>query len=129
MIRLQGTVVSNGGRLLTSTVVTPISCDTPTNRKLLRNALDNIQDDVVRSDADLNAHFPNRKMREYWAVRKNRPRIKARFNVTISMGVAAAADSMSGLDTLPGAADQALYRATTEGRSRAVQWLPLLAAE
>ena len=54
---------------------------------------------------------------------------KARFSVTISIGVAAAAASMSGLGALLGAADQALYQAKAEGRNRTVQWLPLLAAE
>ena len=54
---------------------------------------------------------------------------KAQFNVTISVGVAAATEGMSGLEALLGAADQALYRAKTEGRNRSVQWLPLLAAE
>jgi diguanylate cyclase (GGDEF)-like protein len=54
---------------------------------------------------------------------------KTRFNVTISIGVAATADSMSGLDSLLGAADQALYRAKAQGRNRTVQELPQLAAE
>jgi diguanylate cyclase (GGDEF)-like protein len=54
---------------------------------------------------------------------------QARFNVTISIGVAAATEGMPGVEALLGAADQALYRAKAEGRNRTVQWLPLLAAE
>jgi PleD family two-component response regulator len=48
--------------------------------------------------------------------------------VKISIGVAAAAASISSLGTLLGAANQALYRARAERRNRTVQWLPLLAA-
>jgi diguanylate cyclase (GGDEF)-like protein len=58
---------------------------------------------------------------------------KVQFKLTISVGVAQAILSMSGIDVLLRAADQALYQAKAEGRNRAVQWAPLseqkLAAE
>ncbi len=51
------------------------------------------------------------------------------FNVTASVGLAAAAVSMSGFEALLGAADQALYRAKNEGRNRVVAWSPPPAAK
>ena len=45
---------------------------------------------------------------------------KAQFKVTISIGIAAATDGMSGLDVLLRAADQALYQAKAAGRNRTV---------
>jgi len=49
---------------------------------------------------------------------------KVQFKLTISIGVAEATLSMSGIDALLRAADQALYQAKAEGRNRAVQWSP-----
>jgi diguanylate cyclase (GGDEF)-like protein len=49
---------------------------------------------------------------------------KVQFKVTASIGIAAASVSMSGLDVLIRAADQALYQAKANGRNCAVQWLP-----
>jgi diguanylate cyclase (GGDEF)-like protein len=46
------------------------------------------------------------------------------FNVTVSVGFAAATASMSGFEALLHAADQALCQAKAEGRNRAVAWLP-----
>ena len=46
------------------------------------------------------------------------------FNVTASIGFAAATASMSGFEALLHAADQALYQAKAGGRNRAVAWLP-----
>lgn len=58
---------------------------------------------------------------------------KAHFNVTVSIGVAAATVSMAGPETLLIAADQALYEAKSKGRNRSVSWspppVPKLAAE
>jgi diguanylate cyclase (GGDEF)-like protein len=53
------------------------------------------------------------------------------FNVTASVGLAAATVSMSGFEALLHAADQALYQAKAEGRDRTVGWSPApkLAAE
>jgi diguanylate cyclase (GGDEF)-like protein len=55
------------------------------------------------------------------------------FNLTISVGIAAAAASMSGTDALLRAADQALCQAKSEGRNRLAHCSPLpaprLAAE
>jgi diguanylate cyclase (GGDEF)-like protein len=49
---------------------------------------------------------------------------EAHFNVTASIGFAAATASMSGFEALLHAADQALYQAKAGGRNRAVAWLP-----
>jgi Diguanylate cyclase, GGDEF domain len=49
---------------------------------------------------------------------------QVQFGVTVSMGVAEASVSMSGIDALMGAADQALYQAKVEGRNRCIAWKP-----
>jgi diguanylate cyclase (GGDEF)-like protein len=67
VIRMQCTVLPNGGRLLTYTPVTDIVRHAD-ELEVLRSALDNIQDGVLLLDANLNAQFLNRKMREYWGV-------------------------------------------------------------
>jgi diguanylate cyclase (GGDEF)-like protein len=58
---------------------------------------------------------------------------KVRFSVTASIGVAEASVSMSGIDVLLRAADEALYLAKGQGRNRVVPWAapsaPKLAAE
>jgi len=51
------------------------------------------------------------------------------FNVTVSVGFAAATASMSGFGALLHAADQALYQAKAEGRNRTVAWSPPPAAK
>ena len=47
-----------------------------------------------------------------------------RFGVTISVGIATASTSMSGIDVLLRAADEALYEAKIAGRNRVAQWSP-----
>ncbi len=58
---------------------------------------------------------------------------KVDFNVTVSIGIAAASLSMSAFDVLMLSADQALYQSKADGRNRAQQWstpaAPKLAAE
>ena len=51
------------------------------------------------------------------------------FNVTASVGFAAATVSMPGFEALLHAADQALYQAKAEGRNRTVAWSPAPAAK
>ncbi|WP_441233294.1 diguanylate cyclase [Bradyrhizobium sp. 930_D9_N1_4] len=47
------------------------------------------------------------------------------FGVTVSIGIAEATVSMSGIDALVGAADHALYQAKAQGRNRCIAWAPL----
>ena len=58
---------------------------------------------------------------------------KIQFRITISVGVAEASASMSGVDALLRSADLALYQAKDEGRNRVILWSepvpPKLAAE
>jgi diguanylate cyclase (GGDEF)-like protein len=54
---------------------------------------------------------------------------RVHFNVTASVGFAAASVSMSGFEALLHAADQALYQAKAEGRNRTVAWSPAPAAK
>jgi diguanylate cyclase (GGDEF)-like protein len=49
---------------------------------------------------------------------------KLQFGVTVSIGIAEATVSMSGIDALMGAADHALYQAKAEGRNRCIAWAP-----
>jgi diguanylate cyclase (GGDEF)-like protein len=46
------------------------------------------------------------------------------FNLTASVGFAAATVGMSGFEAMLHAADQALYQAKAEGRNRIVAWSP-----
>src|ERR1700722_4883616 len=49
---------------------------------------------------------------------------EVQLKVTASIGIAAASVSMSGLDALMQAADQALYQAKAQGRNCVVPWSP-----
>jgi diguanylate cyclase (GGDEF)-like protein len=49
---------------------------------------------------------------------------KVHFKVTVSIGIASASASMSGIDALMRAADEALYQAKSQGRNCCVQWSP-----
>ena len=51
------------------------------------------------------------------------------FNVTASVGFAAASVGMPGLEALLHAADSALYQAKAAGRNRTVAWSPPPAAK
>jgi PAS domain-containing protein len=67
VIRMQCTPLPDGGRMMTYTEVTDIVRQADELR-VVRDALDNVQDGVLLLDADLNATFMNRKVREFWEV-------------------------------------------------------------
>jgi diguanylate cyclase (GGDEF)-like protein len=71
IIRMQCAVLPDGGRMLSYTIVTDIVRRSDELERL-RYALDNVSEGVVLLDADLNAQFLNRKMRNFWGVTDER---------------------------------------------------------
>jgi diguanylate cyclase (GGDEF)-like protein len=67
VLRLQCAVLPNGGRMLSYTPVTDIVRHAD-EMEVLKAALDNVQDGVVLLDADLNARFQNRAVRDLFKV-------------------------------------------------------------
>jgi diguanylate cyclase (GGDEF)-like protein len=67
VIRVQCIALPNGGRMLSYTPVTDIVRHSD-ELELLRSALDNVPDGIALFDADLNALFLNRKVRQFWGV-------------------------------------------------------------
>jgi PAS domain-containing protein len=67
VIRMQCAVLPNGGRMLSYTMVTDIVRHAD-ELEVLRNALDNMSEGVLLLDADLKAHFLNKKVRQYFGV-------------------------------------------------------------
>jgi diguanylate cyclase (GGDEF)-like protein len=65
VLRMQCTVLPDGGRMLSYTTVTDIVRQSDELR-FLRDALENVQDGVLLLDPELNATFMNRKVREFW---------------------------------------------------------------
>jgi diguanylate cyclase (GGDEF)-like protein len=67
VVRMQCTPLPDGGRMLTYTPVTDIVRYSD-ELKLLRDALENVEDGVLLLDRDLTASFMNRRMRRFWEV-------------------------------------------------------------
>ena len=67
VIRVQCTPLPDGGRMLSYTMVTDIVRQADELR-VLRDALENVQDGVLLLDAELNATFMNRKVRQFWEI-------------------------------------------------------------
>jgi diguanylate cyclase (GGDEF)-like protein len=67
IVRMECAVLPDGGRMLSYTNVTDIVRHSDELERL-RYALDNVSEGVVLLDADLNAQFVNRKMRNFWGV-------------------------------------------------------------
>jgi diguanylate cyclase (GGDEF)-like protein len=67
VIRMQCTPLPDGGRMLSYMEVTDIVRQADELRAL-RDALENVQDGVLLLDADLNAVFMNRKVRQFWEI-------------------------------------------------------------
>jgi diguanylate cyclase (GGDEF)-like protein len=67
IVRMECAVLPDGGRMLSYTDVTDIVRHSDELERL-RYALDNVSEGVVLLDADLNAQFLNKKMRNFWGV-------------------------------------------------------------
>ena len=67
VLRMQCTPLPDGGRMLSYTVVTDIVRHAD-ELKVLKDALENVQDGIVLLDADLNAQFLNGRVRDFWQV-------------------------------------------------------------
>jgi diguanylate cyclase (GGDEF)-like protein len=67
VIRMQCTPLPDGGRMLSYMEVTDIVRQADELR-VLRDALENVQDGVLLLDTDLNATFMNRKVRQFWEI-------------------------------------------------------------
>jgi PAS domain-containing protein len=67
VIRVECAVLPDGGRMLSYSFVTDIVRHSD-ELEALRHALDNVSEGVVLLDADLNAQFLNKKMRNFWGV-------------------------------------------------------------
>ena len=67
VVRVQVTPLPDGGRMLTYTPVTDI-VRASDELKLLRDALENVQDGILLLDSDMDATFMNRRMRRFWEV-------------------------------------------------------------
>ena len=67
VIRMQCTPLPDGGRMLSYMEVTDIVRQADELR-VLRDALENVQDGVLLLDADLHATFMNRKVRQFWEI-------------------------------------------------------------
>jgi diguanylate cyclase (GGDEF)-like protein len=67
VIRMLCTPLPDGGRMLSYMEVTDIVRQSDELR-VLRDALENVQDGVLLLDADLNATFMNRKVRQFWEI-------------------------------------------------------------
>ena len=67
VLRMQCTPLPDGGRMVSYMEVTDIVRQADELR-VLRDALDNVQDGVLLLDADLNATFMNGKVRTFWEI-------------------------------------------------------------
>jgi diguanylate cyclase (GGDEF)-like protein len=67
IVRMECAVLPDGGRMLSYTTVTDIVRHSDELERL-RYALDNVSEGVVLLDADLNAQFLNKRMRNFWGV-------------------------------------------------------------
>jgi diguanylate cyclase (GGDEF)-like protein len=67
VIRMQCTPLADGGRMLSYMEVTDIVRQAD-ELKVLRDALENVQDGVLLLDGNLDATFMNRKVRQFWEI-------------------------------------------------------------
>lgn len=67
VVRMQCTPLPDGGRMLSYMEVTDIVRQSDELR-VLRDALEGLQDGVLLLDGELNATFMNRKVRQYWEI-------------------------------------------------------------
>ena len=67
VVRMQCTPLPDGSRMLSYTDVTDI-VRYADELKVLKDAFENVQDGIVLLDADLNARFLNRSIRNFWEI-------------------------------------------------------------
>jgi PAS domain-containing protein len=83
IVRMQCAVLPDGGRMLSYTTVTDIVRHSD-ELEVLRNALDSVPEGIVLLDADLNAQFLNRKMKQYWGVTDEQATTRPSYATLIS---------------------------------------------
>ena len=83
VMRMHCTPLPDGGRMLSYMAVTDIVRQAD-ELKVLRDALENVQDGVLLLDADLNAIFMNRKVRQFWEISEEEAASKPPYASLIS---------------------------------------------
>ena len=83
VIRMQCTPLPDGGRMLSYMEVTDIVRQAD-ELKLLRDALENVQDGILLLDANLNATFMNRKVRRFWEISEQEARARPSYGTLIT---------------------------------------------
>nr|GAJ31656.1 hypothetical protein yaiC [Bradyrhizobium sp. DOA9] len=93
VVRMQCTPLPDGGRMLTYTPVTDI-VRASDELKLLRDALENVEDGVLLLDHDLNASFMNRRMRRFWEVSEQEAASRPAYSSLVSRAQRASAPNI-----------------------------------
>ena len=93
VVRMQCTPLPDGGRMLTYTPVTDI-VRASDELKLLRDALENVEDGVLLLDRDLNASFMNRRMRRFWEVSEQEAASRPAYSSLVSRAQRASAPDL-----------------------------------
>jgi diguanylate cyclase (GGDEF)-like protein len=93
VVRMQCTPLPDGGRMLTYTPVTDI-VRTSDELKLLRDALENVEDGVLLLDRDLDASFMNRRMRRFWEVSEEEAAVRPSYVSLVSRAQRASAPNL-----------------------------------
>ena len=85
VIRMQCTPLPDGGRMLSYMEITDIVRQSDELRAL-RDALENVQDGVLLLDANLNATFMNRKVRQFWEIDEQEAATRPPYRSLVTRG-------------------------------------------